>query len=131
MLLRHLTQRHARAAVCDNLHAIDVQRTAADSPTFQFCSSHSGLNSFDDQAALQLGDRSDDYDHRTAQWPARVDVFSKAYELYTQAVQLMLDFAPEIISVYSCTISYPRCFAICRRSNNCVSGCWSAVLTRA
>jgi hypothetical protein len=61
-------------------------------PAFQFRSSHSRLDSFDDQAAFQLGNRSDDYDHRTTQWPARVDVFSKADEFYAQAVQLIEDF---------------------------------------
>jgi hypothetical protein len=41
---------------------------------------------------FQLGNRSDDYDHRTTQWSARVDVFSKADEFYAQAVQLIEDF---------------------------------------
>ena len=41
------------------------------------------------------------------------------------------DFAPEIVSIYSCAISYPRCLAIARRSCSCVSGCWSPVETLA
>ena len=65
MFLRNLTQRHPRKTVTDDLFSVDVQRLPADLPSFQFCPSHSRLDPFDDQAALQLGNRSDDYNHGT------------------------------------------------------------------
>src|SRR5450631_742102 len=41
-----------------------------------------------------------------------------------------LAFVPLMVSEYSPTISYPRAAAKGRRSQSCVSGCWSTLETR-
>jgi hypothetical protein len=38
----------------DDLPSVDIQRLPSDLPSFQFRPSHSRLDPFDDQAALQL-----------------------------------------------------------------------------
>jgi hypothetical protein len=61
MLLGNLTQRHPRKTVTDDQFSVHIQRLPADLPSVQFRPSHSSLDPFDDQAALQLGNRSDDF----------------------------------------------------------------------
>ena len=61
--------------------AVNIERCTAYPSSFQPCPSHPRLNALDDEGPLQLRNRSNDYDHRTTQRPASVDVLAEADEL--------------------------------------------------
>ena len=89
MLLRHLRQAQTGESVPDNRRTVNVERRTPYPPSLQLRSTHSRFDPFDDEAALQLRNGSDDYDHRTTQWPSCVDVFAEADELDAEVIQFV------------------------------------------
>jgi hypothetical protein len=71
--------------------AVEFQWTASDGAAFELGSPHAGTNPLDDQAAFELGDRSDDNNDGPAQRSTGVDVLAEADELDIQAIQFIED----------------------------------------
>jgi len=92
MLLCHVGQAHARQAVMHNRRAVYGEWRAAYATTLQFGSTHSGLHPFNDETFFQFCDCPDNYDHRTSQWTASVDVFAQAYKLDSEVIQFVKHF---------------------------------------
>jgi hypothetical protein len=72
--------------------AIDIYGVASDVAALQLGSSHSGSDSFDDQAAFEFCDSSDDDDDGPAQGTGCVDRLSERDELDVEAGELVQDF---------------------------------------
>src|SRR5258708_39266464 len=88
----HLGQAHAGSPIAKNAGTIDLEWPPADVPAFEAGATHAGPDPFDDQAAFELGDGSDDHHHGPSQRSASVDVFSEADELDRQMIDLVEDF---------------------------------------
>jgi len=56
-------QRHPTTSILDHLLPIDVQPSATDLPTLQFCPSHATFRPLHDQRPFQLANRSENDDH--------------------------------------------------------------------
>jgi hypothetical protein len=89
MGLRQLSQAVTLLAVTMDGGTIEYQSFPPDMPSFELGPPHAGAHSFDDQAALQLGDCPDDDHNRPAQGPAGIDLFAEADELGVQPVKLV------------------------------------------
>lgn len=81
MDLCNLAEAESPGAIAHDGIAIEVQRTAADVLSFQAGAPHAGAYAFDDKAALEFGNRTDDNDNGTAERTAAVHVFSNGDEL--------------------------------------------------
>jgi hypothetical protein len=81
MRFRQLTQALPVLPAAEDRGSIENQRFATDVAAFELGSPHPGADSFDDQAALQLRDGSDDHHDRSSQWAGGVDLFAEADEL--------------------------------------------------
>src|SRR5580704_15237137 len=77
VLFADLRQRHAGAAVSDDLLPVDIEPRTPNLPSFKLCPTHSGPNPFDDQTSFKLSNRGHDDDHGATQRPRRVDVFAE------------------------------------------------------
>jgi len=60
-----------------------------DSLAVNTCAPHAGEHPFDDQRALQLGDRTDDHDDGAVQWTAGINVFTEADVFDSCPIQLV------------------------------------------
>ena len=69
--------------------AIEIESRPSDVPSFEFCTTHAGADSFDDQVAFEFRDRSDDYHDSPAQRAARVELFAERDELDAKPVELV------------------------------------------
>ena len=87
-----LAQALPALAVPDDGFAVESERRAADGPAFQTCAAHAGANPFDDQAAFELGDSSDDDHDGPAQWAAGIDLFAETDELDVESIQFIKHF---------------------------------------
>jgi hypothetical protein len=70
---------------------VDIQWTTTNSSSFQPRSAHSSLHALPKQVSFELRDRADDNNHRSAQWPASVDVLAQADELNAEVIQFIDD----------------------------------------
>jgi hypothetical protein len=73
-----LTKALALAAFAADGGMIEIERLASDVPAFELGPPHACPHPLDDQAALQLGDGTDDDDDRPAQRAGGVDLFAEA-----------------------------------------------------
>ncbi len=78
MAFGDLTQALALVPVFLDSGTVEYQRPAADVLTFEARAPHTGAHPFDDQAAFEFGDRSDDDHDGPAQRTAGVDIFAEA-----------------------------------------------------
>jgi hypothetical protein len=85
-------QRHPCESVRNNRNSVNVEWSAAYSPTFQPRSAHPRLHAFGNQRTFKLGNRTDNHDYRPAQWASRVDIFAQADELDAEMSQLVEHF---------------------------------------
>ena len=86
---RKLSQAVSSLPIPQDRGAIKNQRCSSDVPAFEFRPPHAGTNSLDDQAALQLRDRTDDDHHCPAQRPTGIDLLLEADELDVEPVQFI------------------------------------------
>lgn len=92
MLFRNFGQAHPRATVFDNGSPVDVERCSADSPAFQFRSTHSSSNSLDDQTLFEFGNGTHNHDDRSTKRTGRVDIFPQTDELDVEVTQFVEHF---------------------------------------
>jgi hypothetical protein len=92
VLLRHLRQTHTSEAVTHNSGPVNVKRRTAYPASLQFRSPHPSLHSFDDKAALQFSNGSNNYDHSSSEWASGIYIFSKTDKFDTQVIQFIEDF---------------------------------------
>ena len=103
---RQLSQAVTLLAVTMDGGTIEDQGFPSDMPSFELGPPHPGAHSLDDQTALQLRDRPDDYDDRPAQGPTGVDLLPEADELYVEPIKLVQDFE-EVLSGPGDTVASP------------------------
>src|SRR4051794_29639147 len=84
-----LAKTPAQLPVSMDLFAVEFQRTTSDGSAFELSSPHAGTDSFDDQAAFQFSDRSDDNHDGTPQRSSGVNLFSEADELDVQPIEII------------------------------------------
>src|ERR1039458_4579231 len=87
--LRQLTQALTVLPVAEDGGSIQDQGLPPDMPAFELGPPHAGAHPFDDQAALQFSDRTDDDHNRPAQRPAGVDLLPEADELDVEPVKFI------------------------------------------
>ena len=87
--LRELAKALTLAAVSQDADAIEIEWFAADMPALKLGAAHSGADAFDNEAAFQLGDDSDDYDDRPTQRTAGVYLLAKTYKLDVEMIQFI------------------------------------------
>ena len=92
MLQCHVPQRHPGMPITHDLLSIDIQRCPANSPHFQFRSTHPGFHALDDEISFEFGNRTDDDNHSAAQSTASVDVFAVADKLDANTIQFIQYF---------------------------------------
>jgi hypothetical protein len=85
-------QGHPSEAVSNDFCTVNVERRTTNSSAFQFRSTHSSPDALDNERALQLGNRTDNHDYRTAQRASRVDIFAQADELDVEVAQFVEHF---------------------------------------
>ncbi len=68
---------------------VQFQRLASDMPSFEASAAHAGAHPFDDQAAFQLGNCSDDDHDGSAERSAGVDLFAERDELDVEVAELI------------------------------------------
>ena len=69
VVLSDLAEAQSSLTVTQDGFTIDLPAAAAHVPTFELRSAHTGLNSFDDEVALEFGDCRNDDDDGTTQGP--------------------------------------------------------------
>ena len=106
MALRQLAEALSALPILKDGCAIENKRFASDVPAFELCPPHAGPDPFDDQVALQLGDRSDDDHHRPAQRTSGVDLLAEADELDVEPVQF-IEHLQEVLHRPGDTIGSP------------------------
>src|ERR1035441_567736 len=89
MGLRQLIQALTVLPVAEDGGSIWDQSFPSDVPAFELGPPHAGAHPLDDEAALQLRDRTNDNSDRPAQGTASVDRFAEANELYGEPVQFV------------------------------------------
>jgi hypothetical protein len=92
MSLCDLGQAVAPIAVSENRNPIDLEWTPSDVPALQPGATHSCPYPFDDEVALQLGDRPDDDDDGPSERAAGIEILPEANELYAEVVEFVQHF---------------------------------------
>jgi len=87
-----LAQALAMLAVPNDSLAVQVERWTADVLALKPGAPHAAAHPFDDQAPLELGDRTDDDDDGPAQRAASVDLLAEADELDIKPAQFVQHF---------------------------------------
>ena len=90
--LRYVGQAIAPGAVPEDSNPIDLDQASSDMPALQPGATHSCPYPFDDEVALQLGDRPDDDDDGPPERATAVDALPEADELDAEAVELVQHF---------------------------------------
>ena len=90
--LRQLAEALSLAAVPQYPRAIEIEWFAADVTAFELRAAHTGADAFDDKAAFQLRDASDDDDNRPTQRTAGIDLFAETDKLDIDTIQLIEHF---------------------------------------
>jgi len=90
--LRQLAEALSLAAVPQYPRAIEIEWFAADVTAFELRAAHTGADAFDDKAAFQLRDASDDDDNRPTQRTAGIDLLAKADKLDIEMIQFVQHF---------------------------------------
>ena len=106
MALRQLAETLSALPILKDARAIENKGLASDVAAFELCPPHAGPDPLDDQVALQLGDRSDDDHHRTAQRTSGIDLLAEADELDIEPVQL-IEHLQEVLHRPGDTIGSP------------------------
>ena len=106
MALRQLTETLSALPILKDGRAIENKGLASDVAAFELCPPHAGPDPFDDQVALQFGDRSDDDDNSSAQRTSGIDLLAEADELDVEPVQL-IEHLEEVLHRPGDTIGSP------------------------
>ena len=84
-----LRQTQSREPIADNFTAIDIEWSPADAATIKLGAAHPGPDTFDNEGALQFGDRRYDHDDGASKRPIRIDRFALGQELDPQVIQFV------------------------------------------
>jgi hypothetical protein len=90
--LRDVGQAIAAVAVPEDCNPVDLEWTSADVPALQPGATHSCPYPFDDEIALQFGDRSDDDDDGPSERAAGIEILPEANELDAEVVEFVQHF---------------------------------------
>lgn len=90
--LRELTETVSLLAIVEESFTVQNKCRTADGSAFELGALHADSYSFNDQAAFESGDRSDDHYDCPAQRSTRVDVFSERDAFDAKSVQFVQHF---------------------------------------
>ena len=90
--LRELAETLSLSSIPQDADAIKVEWFTAYVPAFQLGAAHASAHPFDDEAAFEFCDGSDDHDDRPAQWPSGIELLSETDKLYMEMIEFVQHF---------------------------------------
>ena len=87
--LRQLAEALSLSSIPQDADAIKVEWLTSYVPAFQLGAAHAGAHAFDDKAAFQLCDASDDDDDGPTQRPSGIELLSETDELYIEMIEFV------------------------------------------
>jgi hypothetical protein len=106
MCIGDLSKAESANTVADDSSAIDFEWSTSDPSAFELRSAHARSDPLDNKVALELGDGSDDDDHRSTERTTGVDVLAEADELDVVVAEI-IEYFEEVADGASDAIEGP------------------------